>query len=76
VVLSRAGIPSESALRKDSRMPKEDVFEAEGTVLETLPTPCPGRTGQQAPHPGHISGKMRKHFIRILPATGPVEITL
>ena len=47
-------------------MPKEDVFEAEGTVLETLPNAM-FRVELANGHRvlAHISGKMRKHFIRI-----------
>ena len=49
-------------------MLKEDVFEAEGTVLETLPNAM-FRVELVNKHRilAHISGKMRKHFIRILP---------
>ena len=49
-------------------MPKEDVFEAEGVVLETLPNAM-FRVELQNKHKilAHISGKMRKLFIRILP---------
>ncbi|MFW6160722.1 MAG: translation initiation factor IF-1 [Acidobacteriota bacterium] len=47
---------------------KDDVIEAEGVVLETLPNAMfkvelPNKHTILA----HISGKMRKHFIRILP---------
>jgi translation initiation factor IF-1 len=43
---------------------KEDAIEVTGTVLETLPNAM-----FQVEHKvlAHISGKMRKHFIRILP---------
>jgi translation initiation factor IF-1 len=49
-------------------MPKQDVFETEGTVLETLPNAM-FRVELANKHRilAHISGKMRKHFIRILP---------
>ena len=49
-------------------MPKEDVFEAEGTVLETLPNAM-FRVELDNGHKilAHISGKMRRHYIKILP---------
>ena len=49
-------------------MPKEDAIEVVGTVLETLPTAM-FRVELENKHKvlAHISGRMRKHFIRILP---------
>jgi len=49
-------------------MPRQDMFEAEGVVLETLPNAM-FRVELSNKHIilAHISGKMRKHFIRILP---------
>lgn len=49
-------------------MPKQGVLETEGTVLETLPNAM-FRVELANKHRilAHISGKMRKHFIRILP---------
>ncbi|MCJ7588049.1 MAG: translation initiation factor IF-1 [Candidatus Aminicenantes bacterium] len=49
-------------------MPKDDVFEAEGTVLENLPNAM-FRVELANKHRvlAHISGRMRKNFIRILP---------
>ncbi len=49
-------------------MPKKDVFETEGTVIETLPNAM-FRVELANKHEilAHISGKMRKYFIRILP---------
>ena len=49
-------------------MPKEDVIEIQGTVNETLPTAM-FRVSLDNGHKilAHISGKMRMHFIRILP---------
>jgi translation initiation factor IF-1 len=49
-------------------MPKEDAIEAEGTVLETLPNAM-FRVELENGHKvlAHISGKMRMHFIKILP---------
>ena len=49
-------------------MPKEDVIEVTGTVAETLPNAM-FRVALENGHRilAHISGKMRMHFIRILP---------
>jgi translation initiation factor IF-1 len=49
-------------------MNKNDVFETEGTVIETLPNAM-FRVELSNKHMilAHISGRMRKHFIRILP---------
>ena len=48
-------------------MPKEDQIEMEGTVIETLPNTM-FRVKLDNDHIiiAHISGKMRKHYIRIL----------
>ncbi|RMG34240.1 MAG: translation initiation factor IF-1 [Gammaproteobacteria bacterium] len=48
-------------------MAKEDVIEMEGTVIETLPNTM-FRVELENGHvvTAHISGKMRKHYIRIL----------
>ena len=49
-------------------MPKEDIIEVQGTVSETLPNAM-FRVQLDNGHRilAHISGKMRMHFIRILP---------
>ncbi len=49
-------------------MAKEDVIEGQGTVAETLPNAM-FRVELDNGHKvlAHISGKMRMHFIRILP---------
>jgi translation initiation factor IF-1 len=49
-------------------MPKEEAIEVEGTVLETLPNAM-FRVELENGHKvlAHISGKMRMHFIKILP---------
>jgi translation initiation factor IF-1 len=49
-------------------MPKEDVIEVEGTVKEPLPNAM-FKVELENGHEvlAHISGKMRMHFIRILP---------
>jgi translation initiation factor IF-1 len=49
-------------------MPKEDAIEVEGKVIEPLPNAMftvEMDNGHRVL--AHISGKMRKHFIRILP---------
>jgi len=49
-------------------MPKDDAIEVEGTVLEPLPNAMftvELENGHRVL--AHISGKMRMHFIRILP---------
>ena len=49
-------------------MSKEDYIEMQGEVLENLPN-ATFRVKLENGHvvPGHISGKMRMHYIRILP---------
>ncbi|MDD5296710.1 MAG: translation initiation factor IF-1 [Rhodocyclaceae bacterium] len=49
-------------------MAKEDAIEMQGEVLETLPN-ATFRVKLENGHVvlGHISGKMRMHYIRILP---------
>lgn len=49
-------------------MAKQDVIEVEGRILESLPNAM-FRVELENGHPilAHISGKMRKHFIKILP---------
>lgn len=49
-------------------MAKEDIIEVQGTVVETLPNAM-FRVKLDNGHVilAHISGKMRMHFIRILP---------
>jgi translation initiation factor IF-1 len=49
-------------------VPKDDVIEVEGVVVEALPNAMfrvelPNKHRVLA----HVSGRMRKHFIRILP---------
>lgn len=58
-------------------MAKEDQIEMEGTVVETLPNTM-FRVELENGHivTAHISGKMRKHYIRILTGdTVTVEMT-
>ena len=49
-------------------MAKEDVIQMQGEVIETLPN-ATFRVKLESGHEviGHISGKMRIHYIRILP---------
>ncbi|MDA2911832.1 translation initiation factor IF-1 [Nitrospiraceae bacterium AH_259_D15_M11_P09] len=49
-------------------MSKEDMIEVQGTIAETLPNAM-FRVSLDNGHRilAHISGKMRMHFIRILP---------
>ncbi|MBI3802882.1 MAG: translation initiation factor IF-1 [Nitrospirae bacterium] len=49
-------------------MAKEDVIEVQGTIIETLPNAM-FRVALENGHRvlAHISGKMRMHYIKILP---------
>ena len=55
------------ARANSERMAKDDVIEMEGTVVETLPNTM-FRVQLENGHIviAHISGRMRKHYIRIL----------
>jgi translation initiation factor IF-1 len=58
-------------------MPKEDAIEVQGTVVEPLPNAM-FRVELETGHRilAHISGKMRMHFIKILPGdTVTVELS-
>jgi translation initiation factor IF-1 len=58
-------------------MAKEDVIQMQGEVLETLPN-ATFRVRLENNHEvlGHISGKMRMHYIKILPGDKvTVELT-
>lgn len=64
-------IPHRSSGTRDEQrrtMSKEDAIEVTATVLETLPNAM-FQVELENKHKvlAHISGKMRKHFIRILP---------
>ena len=66
-------VPRRSALPK----PKEDAIVLEGTVVEPLPNAM-FRVELENGHKvlAHISGKMRMHYIRILPGDRvQVELT-
>ena len=49
-------------------MPKEDTIEVQGTIVEPLPNAM-FRVALENGHKvlAHISGKMRMHYIKILP---------
>ncbi len=49
-------------------MPKQDMIELKGTILETLPNAM-FRVELENGHVvlAHIAGKMRMHYIRLLP---------
>ena len=58
-------------------MAKEEAIQVEGTVIEPLPNAM-FRVKLENGHQvlAHISGKMRMHYIRILPGDkGTVELT-
>jgi len=58
-------------------MPKEEPIVVEGTVVETLPNAM-FRVELENKHKvlAHISGKMRMHFIKILPGdTVTIELS-
>ena len=58
-------------------MAKEDVIQTQGEIVETLPN-ASFRVKLENGHVilGHISGKMRMHYIRILPGDKvTVELT-
>mgnify|MGYP001575325289 CR=1 FL=1 len=60
---------SRAMAKKDTRQTKkEEAIEVEGTVVEPLPNAM-FRVELETGHKvlAHISGKMRMHFIRILP---------
>ena len=60
-----------------SSLVKDDVIEVEGTVIEPLPNAM-FRVELENGHKvlAHISGKMRMHYIRILPGDRvQVELT-
>ncbi len=50
-------------------MPKEEAIKVEGKVIETLPNAMFKVELENSKHQilAHISGKMRMHFIKILP---------
>ena len=68
IMLRLLGRPAPGAsLSSPGSMAKDDVIEFEGTVSETLPNTM-FRVKLENGHEiiAHISGRMRKHYIRIL----------
>ena len=77
-VLPYAGLTSSFVFSpREDRLCKQDLIEMDGEVIETLPnTTFRVKLDNDHVVTAHISGKMRKHYIRIL--TGDkvkVEIT-
>ena len=67
----------QSGERNERNMAKEDVIEMQGEIVENLPN-ATFRVKLENGHMvlGHISGKMRMHYIRILPGDKvTVELT-
>ena len=66
VAESRA-VPGTQPLKPQGKMSKDDVIEMEGAILETLPNTM-FRVKLENGHvvTAHISGRMRKNYIRIL----------
>jgi len=64
--MARRHVPEKK--KTDSGNPKEDAIEVMATVIEPLPNAM-FRVELENKHQvlAHISGKMRKNFIRILP---------
>jgi len=65
----RVETPADRAKRMERAGPqKDDALQVEGTIVEALPNVM-FRIDLENGHNilGHISGKMRKHYIRILP---------
>jgi translation initiation factor IF-1 len=70
-------IPVSEGREKAANMAKEDVLQMPGEIVETLPN-ATFRVKLENGHVilGHISGKMRMHYIRILPGDKvTVELT-
>jgi translation initiation factor IF-1 len=57
-----------ASIEESESLPKKDAIEVEGTVTEPLPNAM-FRVTLENGHKvlAHISGKMRMHYIRILP---------
>jgi translation initiation factor IF-1 len=67
-VRQRGGRPRGKPAARRPAPKKEEAIEVEATVVEPLPNAM-FRVALENKHQvlAHISGKMRKHFIRILP---------
>ncbi len=73
----RGGSQCPSGGRAGADMAKDDVIQMQGEILENLPN-ATFRVKLENGHVvlGHISGKMRMHYIRILPGDKvTVELT-
>ena len=69
------GEQRQSQRGEPTRWPKTTLSDA-GEVIENLPTPPSGQVENGHVVLGHISGKMRMHYIRILPGDKvTVELT-
>jgi translation initiation factor IF-1 len=63
-----ASFAPKGAATLSREMPKEEKIEMEGEVVEALPnTMFKVKLDNDHVVLGHISGKMRRHYIRILP---------
>lgn len=62
------GGPAAKYFIQERAMAKEEAIQAQGTVIETLPNAM-FKVELENGHPvlAHISGKMRMHYIKILP---------
>jgi len=69
LVRRRAFFRFSKGAAKGVGLPKDDAIEVEGTVIEPLPNAMFRVVLDNGGHKvlAHISGKMRMHFIRILP---------
>lgn len=70
--MSRLGCSVQSHLQVGMPLAKEDAIILEAVVLKALPNAMflvEAELGESGKHEvlAHVSGKMRKHFIRILP---------
>jgi translation initiation factor IF-1 len=67
--VSIQSLPAKADLCLTLSMAKEEAIEVMAKVLETLPNAMFRVELEESRHQvlAHISGKMRKHFIRILP---------
>ncbi len=65
---ARPGAEPIISTKRQGRMPKEEAIQVEGTIIEPLPNAM-FRVELENGHKvlAHISGKMRMHFIKILP---------
>ncbi len=75
--MGRISIPDSEGRATAANMAKEDVIQMQGEIVETLPN-ATFRVKLENEHVilGHISGKMRMHYIRILPGDKvTVELT-